>query len=112
MISRRLRGSDVPQFQDTYGWIALRRGDVEEALVNLEPAAAGLPDDPRVQHHYGLALAAAGRDDEALTVLTGVLDRLGEARPDYRDAVEAEVARLRGEGEAGAEAPAEGAASD
>ena len=70
VISRRLRGSDVPQFQDTYGWIALRRGDVEEALANLEPAAAGMPDDPRVQHHYGLALAAAGRDDEALEVLT------------------------------------------
>ena len=118
VISRRLRGSDVPQFQDTYGWIAFRRGDVEEALANLEPAAAGLPDDPRVQHHYGLALAAAGRDEEALEVLTGVLDALGEARPDYRDAVETEVARLRGEGgaedgEAGAEATRpEGAVSD
>ena len=116
VISRRLRGSDVPQFQDTYGWIAFRRGDVEEALANLEPAAAGLPDDPRVQHHYGLALAAAGRDDEALEVLAGVLDTLGEERPDYRDAVEAEVARLRGGGDAEAEAatpgPAEGTASD
>ena len=97
VISRRLRGSDVPQFQNTYGWIAFRRGDVEEALANLEPAAAGMPDDPRVQHHYGLALAAAGRDEDALAVLTGVLDALGEAQPDYRDAVEAEVARLRGE---------------
>ncbi len=103
VISRRLRGSDVPQFQDTYGWIALRRGDIEEALVNLEPAAAGMPDDPRVQHHYGLALAAAGRDADALAVLTGVLDALGETRPDYRDAVEAEIARLRGEGEAAGE---------
>ena len=26
-IARRLRGSDVPQFQDTYGWILHRRGD-------------------------------------------------------------------------------------
>ena len=111
VIARRLRGSDVPQFQDTYGWIALRRGDVEEALAHLEPAARGMPDDPRVQNHYGLALAAAGREDEALAVLTATLDALGDARPDYREAMEAEVARLRGEGGAEAAAPA-AAASD
>ena len=98
VISRRLRGSDVPQFQDTYGWIALRRGDVEEAVAHLEPAAAGMPDDPRVQHHYGLALAEAGRGEEAAAVLEGALALLGEARPDYRETIEAELARLRGPG--------------
>ena len=109
VISRRLRGSDVPQFQDTYGWIALRRGDVEEALAHLEPAAAGMPGDPRVQHHYGLALAAAGRDEEARAVLSGALEALGEARPDYRAAIEAELARLGGAGDAAGSA-SEGAA--
>jgi cellulose synthase operon protein C len=39
-IARRLRGAERPEFQDTYGWIALRRGEVEEALAHLEPAAA------------------------------------------------------------------------
>ena len=113
VIARRLRGSDVPQFQDTYGWIAFRRGDVEEALAHLEPAARGMPDDLRVQHHYGLALAAAGRDADALAVLEATLDALGEARPDYRGAVEAEIARLRGEGDGdGAGAAPEAAVSD
>jgi tetratricopeptide (TPR) repeat protein len=105
VIARRLRGSDVPQFQDTYGWIALRRGDVGAAIEHLEPAAAGLPDDPRVQHHWGLALARAGRGEEARGVLERTLALLGEARPDYREAVEAELAALS-EG-AGAEAEAE-----
>jgi len=38
-IARRLRGIDVPAFQDTYGWIAHRRGDYAEALDYLRPAA-------------------------------------------------------------------------
>ena len=60
-IARRLRGSDVPAFQDTYGWIALRRGDIEDALAPLEPAAASLSNDPLVQFHLAVAYAEAGR---------------------------------------------------
>ena len=110
VIARRLRGSDVPQFQDTYGWIALRRGDVEGAIEHLEPAAAALADDPRVQHHYGLALARAGRDEEAREVLEGTLALLGEERPDYRETVEAELDRLSGV--APVDAPEEAAATE
>jgi tetratricopeptide (TPR) repeat protein len=65
-IARRLRGSDVPPFQDTYGWIAYRRGEYEEALAHLEPAAAALPEDPLVQYHLGMTYLALGRGEEAL----------------------------------------------
>jgi tetratricopeptide (TPR) repeat protein len=41
-IARRLRGTDVAPFQDTYGWIAYRKGEYQEALEHLEPAAAVL----------------------------------------------------------------------
>ena len=34
-VARRLRGSEVPQFQDTYGWILHRRGDNDQALGYL-----------------------------------------------------------------------------
>ena len=97
VIARRLRGSDVPQFQDTYGWIALRRGDTAEAVAHLEPAAQGLPEDPRVRYHLGAALAAAGRDAQAREALGAALELLGEARPDYREALEAEIAALEGD---------------
>ena len=36
-IARRLRGTDVPYFQDTYGWILHRRGDSDEALELSRP---------------------------------------------------------------------------
>ncbi len=66
-IARRLRGTTVPAFADTYGWIAYRRGNIEEALTYLVPAAAGLPDDAMVQLHLGMAYAAAAKIDPAQT---------------------------------------------
>ena len=40
VVARRLRGTEVPAFQDTYGWIAYQQGNFEEALTYLEPAAS------------------------------------------------------------------------
>lgn len=65
-IARRLRDSDFAPFQDTYGWIAYRRGDFREALRHLEPAAEGLPNDPLVQFHLGRAHQALGNNADAL----------------------------------------------
>lgn len=80
VVARRLRGSEEPAFQDTYGWIAYRRGDLTEALRHLEPAAAGLPGDPMVQFHLGMVYADLGRRDQAVAQLTRALE-LGEGRP-------------------------------
>lgn len=66
VIARRLRGSEIPAFQDTYGWIAYRLGNHEEALGYLEPAAQGLPDDPAVQYHLARTYEAMGRDADAV----------------------------------------------
>lgn len=79
VISRRLRDTKVPAFQDTYGWIAYRQGNFEEAVTYLEPAAAGLPQDLLTQIHFGLALAAAGQKDRAVTQLQTALDQAGDS---------------------------------
>ncbi len=60
-IARRLRGSDVPYFQDTYGWILHRRGDAQEALRYLGPAAAALPDNALAQFHLAETERALGQ---------------------------------------------------
>lgn len=77
-IARRLRGSNVPQFQDTYGWILQRRGDSEQALGILLPAAAALPDNALVQFH--------------LAETENALDRFAEARASYERALAAAAA--------------------
>lgn len=100
-IARRLRGSDFAPFQDTYGWIAYRRGDYEEALEHLEPAAAALSEDPLVQFHLGMTYAALGRDEEALTQLRQAVDLAGpdDERSQF-DTARAEIEQLEGAGQA------------
>ncbi len=64
-VARRLNGTKVPAFLDTYGWISFRRGETSGALDALQKAAQGLPDDPSVAYHLGRAYAAMGRKDQA-----------------------------------------------
>jgi tetratricopeptide (TPR) repeat protein len=95
-IARRLRGVDFAPFQDTYGWIAYRRGDYGEALEHLEPAAATLSDDPLVQYHLGMTYAALEREEEALVQLRRAVemaDAAGDTRPQFERA-RAEIERL------------------
>ena len=66
VIARRLKGSDIGPYQDTYGWIAFLRGDNDTALTELEKAAANIPQDGSVQYHLGKAYLAADRKPEAL----------------------------------------------
>lgn len=71
-VARRLRGVDVPAFQDTYGWIAFRRGDLDDALEHLTPAAEGLPNDALVQYHLARVLIAKNMNPAALQQLEKV----------------------------------------
>ncbi len=96
LIARRLRDTDFAPFQDTYGWIAHRRGNDEEALSYLEPAAADLPGDASVQYHLGMVLDALGRGPEALTQLekaATMTDR--DAPPTWAGAMDDAIARLK-----------------
>ncbi len=88
-IARRLRNADIPALQDTYGWIAFRRGNHFEALNHLEPAARGLPDDPLVQYHLGETYMALGRVEDARNTLELALDLAGDsALPQFERARE------------------------
>ena len=93
-IARRLRGTEVAAFQDTYGWIQFRNGNTEEALEYLEPAAASLTNDASVQYHVGSALFAAGRTQEALDALTRAVEVLGPGTSALEDEIRAKQAEV------------------
>lgn len=83
-IARRLRGTDVPAFRDTYGWILHLRGESEAALPYLRDAAEALADDAVVQYHYGMALLAAERTGEGVAQLQRALALAGDdSRPQF-----------------------------
>jgi tetratricopeptide (TPR) repeat protein len=108
-IARRLRGAELPQFRDTYGWIAFRRGDLDEARPYLESAAEALPTEPLVQFHYGMMLAADGQTEAAIDRLTRALDLAGpeDTRAQF-DTARTEIARLEEVLSEEADAPANG----
>ena len=74
----------MPQFQDTYGWIMVRRGEPEEALPALEAAAAALPEEPLVLYHLGVAQARLGEPQAARESLERALARPAPRPPPRR----------------------------
>ena len=64
-LAERLKGSQVPQFQDTYGWSEFRRGDIKGAIATLEAARTKLNNLAAVRYHLGMSYLAAGDKDKA-----------------------------------------------
>jgi tetratricopeptide (TPR) repeat protein len=97
-VARRLRGTDVPPFQDTYGWIAYRLGNFDEALTYLEPAAEGLPGDPLVQYHLAMTYVALERKEDAIATLTRALEIAGpDSKLPQMEAARETLGTLQGE---------------
>lgn len=106
VIARRLRGLEIPAFQDTYGWISFRMGNQQEALENLEPAAEGLPKDPSVQYHLAKVYLAAGRAEEAAAKLQAAVDLWAESKIPLAETARAELAAMSAPAAIPAPAPA------
>ncbi len=87
-VSRRLRGTEIPQLRDTYGWILHLRGDQEEALLYMEPAAAAMPREALVQYRLGAIYEAMNKPDEALIQFKKAVQLAGEidTRPEIERA--------------------------
>ncbi|MGB3315536.1 MAG: tetratricopeptide repeat protein, partial [Albidovulum sp.] len=99
VIARRLRDSTVAPFQDTYGWIAHLRGNQDEAIRNLEKAAATLTDDPVVQYHLAEAYLAQDRRTDALERFHKALSLLkADDERDFAVKARQETERLEAEG--------------
>lgn len=71
---RSFRNSQIPAFLDTYGWVRLHQGSIDEALSYLRRAAEGLPDNGSVRYHYGVALIENGELGTAQDELRAALD--------------------------------------
>ena len=82
-VARRLNGAQHPALRDTYGWLALLRGEAEVALRELKAAAEGLPEDPSVAYHLGRAYAANGQIEEAAVEYARARELITEGATTY-----------------------------
>ena len=64
-LSNELKNTNVPQFQDTFGWAQYNRGDYKAAVSVLENAATKLPSLAAVHYHLGMSYKATGAMDKA-----------------------------------------------
>jgi cellulose synthase operon protein C len=60
-----LRESPIPEFQETYGWILVRTGNLKEGLSILERVNEKLAGNSGAQYHLGLAYAQAKNSEAA-----------------------------------------------
>jgi cellulose synthase operon protein C len=68
-----LKNSNVPQFQDTFGWAQYKRGDYKGAVSTLEAVVTKLPNLAAVHYHLGMAYAASGASEKAAEQLKAAL---------------------------------------
>jgi len=64
-LSDELKNTNVPQFQDTFGWAQYKRGDYKAAVSSLENAAIKLPSLTAVHYHLGMSYKATGATEKA-----------------------------------------------
>jgi cellulose synthase operon protein C len=64
-LANALKGSNVPQFQDTYGWALYKQGDYKNALLSLEAAQVNMTNSAPLHYHLGMTYAATGQADKA-----------------------------------------------
>ena len=93
VLAQRLRGTQEPVFQETYGWVAYRMGNYEEAVTYLEPAAAAFPEHPLVLYHLGKTYAALERSEDALRLFHKARAFSG-ASTEIASLVDAEIEQL------------------
>lgn len=88
MIAQRLNGSQIPAMLDTLGWVQVLNGEYDEAVLNLQAASRGLPNNATVAFNLAHAYARAGRAEEARKELQRGFDLANgdESVPQYKRA--------------------------
>ncbi|MBX2857271.1 MAG: tetratricopeptide repeat protein [Cellvibrionaceae bacterium] len=92
-LAERFRNSEVPQFQDTLGWVYLNTGNNVDALYLLEKASRALDDVAEVRYHLGMAYLKNDRKPEAKRELSFAVKKLDQDFPEKNIAV-AQLATL------------------
>ncbi|MDU0954266.1 MULTISPECIES: tetratricopeptide repeat protein [Bradyrhizobium] len=64
-LAERLKSSDLPQFQDTYAWAQVKRGNTAEAVKLLESVIARVPSFSAARYHLAQGYLAMGRAAQA-----------------------------------------------
>ncbi|MCB1850989.1 MAG: tetratricopeptide repeat protein [Gammaproteobacteria bacterium] len=68
-LVKRFEFSNNATYLDTFGWVNLIQGNIEQAISVLERAIKADGDNPEIRYHLGAAYLRAGRSTEAREAL-------------------------------------------
>jgi tetratricopeptide (TPR) repeat protein len=64
-LAEKFRNSADPLLLDTLGWVMVRQGNLDDAMILLQTAASQLPDNQQIRFHYAAALQGKGLNAKA-----------------------------------------------
>ena len=79
-LAKRFRGSNIPHFKDTLGWIQYRRGNFEEAASLLRDVVEKAPNLAIFRYHLGMAYRGNEQSSSAIRELERALE-LSKSQP-------------------------------
>ncbi len=105
-IAQRFRESSNPYMQDTYGWLLYLRGQPEQAVAALRPAAERLAKNGLVQFHLGRVYEDLRQLDRAHDTLARAIELGAETPFAHLEEAKAALARVEAARKAPEPAPA------
>ena len=72
-LTARFANSGVGALLDTHAWVMFKRGEVPQALSELERASAEEPNSKVIRYHLGMVQLKAGQPDKARASLEAAL---------------------------------------
>lgn len=76
----KFRNENNPVVLDTLGWVQVRLGNTDDAVILLQRAASMTPESRDALYHYGVALSQKGLDAKAQEALSKALAEGGTFR--------------------------------
>jgi tetratricopeptide (TPR) repeat protein len=73
-LTERFKDSDQPYYKDTYAWILIKQGRIDEGITILQDIITHSPDIPVFRYHLGVAYSKSENNGSAIAELQQALE--------------------------------------
>lgn len=89
-LAERFKNSEQPYYKDTYAWVLVKQGKIDEGITALQEVIISSPDTPIFRYHLGVAYAKSENNGSAMAELQQFLE-LANNKSDFPEAKAAKI---------------------